>query len=284
MEKELPLVEYDAEQKRLSCRVLVGGMVRDLMRSRELAWRLTVKDVSAQYRQSLLGIVWAFFPPIVTALIFVFLNSRNIVNIGETRIPYAVFAVCGTIFWQIFVYGLQAPLRVVSGARPMLTKINFPREALLLSCFWQSLFNAAVKLTILVPVFAVFSIPPTWGILWSLGAVALLILLGITLGLLLTPVGLLYTDVSQGLSLFTTLWFFATPVVYPPPSGLPFSLLATLNPVSPVLTAARDLATLGQLDSIGAVLAIAALTVALFCAAWIIYRLTMPILIERMSG
>ncbi len=55
----------------------------------------------------------------------------------------------------------------------------------------------------------------------------LLILLGLAIGLLLTPVGLLYTDIAAGLVIFTQVWFFATPVVYPAPESFPLSLLAT---------------------------------------------------------
>lgn len=40
---------------------LAREMERDLLASRELAWRLMVRDISAQYRQSFLGIFWAFF-------------------------------------------------------------------------------------------------------------------------------------------------------------------------------------------------------------------------------
>jgi lipopolysaccharide transport system permease protein len=47
---------------------LLKSMWFDLLASRELAWRLLVRDISAQYRQSFLGIFWAFVPPIVTAL------------------------------------------------------------------------------------------------------------------------------------------------------------------------------------------------------------------------
>ena len=37
-------------------------MLGDLLASRELAWRLIVRNFSAQYRQSALGYVWAGFP------------------------------------------------------------------------------------------------------------------------------------------------------------------------------------------------------------------------------
>lgn len=284
MEKKLPITEYTAESKNQPYAAILYSMWRDLLDSRELSWRLTIKDIRAQYRQSLLGIFWAFLPPLVTALIFIFLNSRNIVNFADTDIPYPVFAVYGTVLWQIFVYGLQAPLRVVAEAKPMLTKINFPREALILSCFWQSLLNLLIKTAILVPVLIIFNVPLTWGLPFSLAAMVVLTLLGMAIGLLLTPIGLLYSDISHGLTLFITIWFFATPAVYPPPEGLPFSMLATLNPVSPVLIGARDLATRGALLNPEAFFIVTLLMIALLIAAWIIYRLAMPILIERMNA
>ena len=72
-------------------------MWRDLKASREPAWRLMVSDISDQYRQSLFGIIWAFIPPIVMALVFIIINSRKIVNFGETPIAYPVFAIFGTV-------------------------------------------------------------------------------------------------------------------------------------------------------------------------------------------
>jgi len=92
-------------------------MWRDLIDSRELAWRLTIRDISAQYRQSLMGILWAFFPPIATALIFIVLNNRKIINIGETDIPYPAFAMFGTVLWQIFIESLNSPLKVVTKSK-----------------------------------------------------------------------------------------------------------------------------------------------------------------------
>ena len=38
-------------------------MLSDVWSGRELAWRLFVRDVSAQYRQTFFGYIWAFLPP-----------------------------------------------------------------------------------------------------------------------------------------------------------------------------------------------------------------------------
>ena len=111
---------------------LLGDMGRDLAASRELAWRLFVRDLSAQYRQTYLGYVWAFVPPLVSAVTFIFLQSQGIVKIEGTGMPYAAFAMIGTLLWQTFVEAIQSPISAVQSAKAMLAKINFPREAILL--------------------------------------------------------------------------------------------------------------------------------------------------------
>ena len=39
-------------------------MLRDLWAGRELAWRLAVRLIGAQYRQSVLGVMWALIIPL----------------------------------------------------------------------------------------------------------------------------------------------------------------------------------------------------------------------------
>jgi lipopolysaccharide transport system permease protein len=282
--KDLPVVVYTPESKLRSPITMAKEMWRDLLASRELAWRLMVRDISAQYRQSVLGILWAFFPPIATAMIFVVLNNRKVINMGETNIPYPAFVMFGTVLWQVFVESLNAPLKVVTASKAMLAKINFPKEALILSALGQTLFNLGIKLLILIVVFIIFKIPITWGIPLSLMAILVLVLLGITFGLFLTPIGVLFTDVAQSIAIFTGLWFFVTPVVYPPPVSFPFSLLATLNPVSPILIGARDLATEGALHNPLSFFVVTVLMFLVLLTTWVVYRLAMPILVERMSA
>lgn len=277
-------VVYTPESSVRHPRQLFQSMWQDLLASRELAWRLMVRDISAQYRQSILGILWAFLPPIAMAMVFVILNSRKLINIGETNIPYTAFAMFGTVLWQVFVDSLNAPLKTVTASKPILAKINIPKEALILSAIGHTLFNLGIKLLILVVVFVIYEMPLSWGIPLSLLAVLVLVLLGTTFGLLLTPVGILYTDIAQGLTLVTGLWFFITPVVYPPPTTFPFSLLAILNPVSPILVGARDLATQGVLQNPIPFFVVTSIMLVVLGVSWVIYRLAVPILVERMSA
>ena len=78
-------------------------MLSDLAASRQLAWRLAVRDLSAQYRQTLLGFLWAIILPLANTLVWIFLSRSGVVNISETPLPYPVYVFTGTMLWAILV-------------------------------------------------------------------------------------------------------------------------------------------------------------------------------------
>ena len=127
-------------------RVLIGEMMRDLLQSRELAWQLAVRDIRAMYRQSILGILWAFILPLMTTITWIFLQNSGVVSVGTTGIPYPVYVFTGTMLWAIFSESVQMPLQKTLASKALLAKINFPREALILSGFYQACFNASIKI------------------------------------------------------------------------------------------------------------------------------------------
>lgn len=283
-EHGLPIFVYTPASAVRSPVQMVRQMYRDLSTSRELAWRLMVRDISSRYRQSFLGVSWALLSPIVSALIFVMLNRYKIINVGDTEMPYPAFVMFGTILWQLFTISIRAPLQSVESNKFMLAKTNFSREALLLAAVGQTLFDLGIRLPILLVVFLVSQVSLTWGMLLVPFAMFMLILLGIALGLLITPIGALYRDVSAMLGALTNVWFYLTPVIYPLPQEGPIAFLGVLNPVSPLLSGARDLATKGTLSAPIPFAAMSVLTLLVLVFAWIIYRLSMPILIERMGA
>jgi len=132
MDRTLKETVYTPDSELLSFGKLLRDMGRDLLASRELAWRLLVRNISAQYRQSFLGYFWAFIPPLFTTLIWVFLSSQKILDVGDTGMPYPLFVLTGTVLWQTFADALDSPLKIVSESKSMLAKINF--RSLVTSC------------------------------------------------------------------------------------------------------------------------------------------------------
>lgn len=280
----LPTVTYTPASQLRAPGLLWRAMWRDLRASRELAWRLFVRDVSAQYRQSVFGVLWAFAPPLVTGLIFIVLQASKAVDLGETEIPYPLFVLIGTLLWQTFADALNAPLKSVNKALPMLTKISFPREALILSALYTVLFGLLVKSLILAGIFVFFQVAVTPGLLLAPFAVLQLVLLGIAIGLLLTPFGVLYSDISAALPIMLQMLFFVTPVVYSPPDTFPFSLIALLNPIAPLLLGSRELIATGRIEDPLPFLIISGVTLIALVAGTVLYRLAMPIILERTSA
>ncbi len=263
---------------------LLAGMVADLRASRELAWRLFVRNTSARYRQTLLGYFWAIAPPIVSTAVFLFLRRSGVFTVGETAIPYAPFLLTGVVLWQTFVDALGSPLRMVNHSRDMLAKINFPREALVLAGVAEVLFNFLVRGLLLAVALVWFGVAlsPS-ALLFPLGLAAI-IGVGLAIGLMLVPIGVLYQDVEQALGVIVALWFFVTPVVYPAPTSWPGSLTVTLNPAGAVLDTARSWLFGAPALHLAAFLWIGAGTLVVLLIGWLLYRLALPILIERISA
>jgi lipopolysaccharide transport system permease protein len=284
MDRPLKETVYSPDSELLSFGTLIRNMWSDLLASRELAWRLLVRNISAQYRQSILGYVWAFIPPLFTALIWIFLNSQNILGISDTGMPYPVFVIIGVVLWQTFTEALHSPMQMVNDSRSMLTKINFPREALILTGIGQVLFNFAIRALLLVFVMVWFQIPIHASLLVAPLGVVALIGLGTMIGLLLTPLGMLYHDVGRALGYATQALFFLTPVIYPMPHATWAAMLIRLNPVTPLLQTTRDWLTTGQASQLYGFTWVCGITVVLLLVGWLMYRIAMPHLISRMNA
>jgi len=281
---ESPVTVYTPESPLRHPRTFVREMISDLGASRGLAWRLFVRDMSAQYRTSLLGYVWVFLPPLVASVPFVYLNSAGVIRIADTPIPYAAYATVGAIIWQTFVDALNSPLRSINAARSMLTRINFPREAILVSGLMQVGFAFAVRLALVIAVFAVFALkPPATSPLFLVGMISIA-LTGFMIGLVLTPLGVLYGDVQHSLPIASTFLMLITPVLYPVPSSGLGATVVSFNPLTPLITTTRDWLTTGTAAQHMAFFIVSGVTVTLLLAAWVLYRLALPHLVARLGN
>ena len=109
------------------------SMFRDLAASRELAWRLFVRDLSARYRQSLARLCLGFPSAAGDGSPICLFQIARIVYDRGYGIPYPAYVMIGMLFWQVFVDAVQCPLKAVTAAKPMLSKIQFPPEAILMA-------------------------------------------------------------------------------------------------------------------------------------------------------
>ena len=216
--------------------------------------------------------------------VWVFLYSQKVFNIANPGIPYPLFALVGIVLWQTFVDSIGSPLKLVNDSTAMLAKVNFPRESLILAGLYEVLFNFLIRAVLLVAVFAWYKIGLIGTMVLSLLGVGVLIFLGLGLGLLLTPIGMLYKDIGKAITIFTQLWFFLTPVIYPLPSEGTIALVVKLNPVTPILVSTREWAVLGSSTQLPSFWFVSICSTILVLLGWILYRIAMPHIIARMSS
>jgi len=275
-------IVYSAESQLLYPRSFIHSIFSDLRISPSVAWSLFLRTMRVQYRQTWLGYLWLLLPPLATTLTWLYLNSANILNVGQTGAPYPIYVLTGTLLWQVFAEALYCPLQQLTSARDIFSKTRIPHEALLLAGLIEILFNFSVRLITTLPVLVWFKSPLTWTILLVPFGVLLLLLLGLTIGLLLAPIGLLYQDVSRGLGIVIGFWFFLTPVIYPPPVKWPASLLVTLNPVTPLLITTRNWIIFGTTVPATGFMIVAGLSLFGLAIGWLTYKLAKPHLIARL--
>ncbi|UCH95036.1 MAG: ABC transporter permease [Candidatus Aminicenantes bacterium] len=283
-ETTLPITRYTPESRVRHPIALLKEMFRDLKDSRELAWRLVIRDISAQYRQTALGYFWAVFPPLVTSLVLILLKSSAIMDIKGIGIPYPAYVMMGTVFFQLFVDALNAPLKVVTESKAILTKINLPREAFILSGMGQVLFSFGIKIILLIGGFIYFKVHVSWTTVLLPIPLLGMLLLGTMMGVLLIPVGLLYKDIQSALLVATSGLVFLSPVAYPPTNEGILGKIMNINPITPLLMGAKNLVVKGIPGDLGPFFIVFAFTVLFLFIGWVVYRLALPIIIERIGA
>ncbi|HXH22450.1 MAG TPA: ABC transporter permease [Dehalococcoidia bacterium] len=243
-----------------------------------------LRDLSGQYRQSLLGYAWAFTPPLAMAVGFTLARESGVLSIGPTDLPYPAYVLFGTVLWQIFTEALLGPVQALIAARSIMAKLQLRHEAIILAKVGETLLNAGIKLLLVAAVLLYYQVPIAWTAALVPGAVVLLVLLGSFFGITLAPLGALYGDVPRALPLLAGFWLFFTPVVYPLPTEGAFAVLVHLNPVTPLLVSVRELATGGLVSDIRAFAIVSSGSVAGLFVSLLGYRLAMPFVVERMSA
>src|SRR6185369_17918448 len=129
----------------------VAEALHDLRRSPAVAWRLFRSNVQARHRRTWLGYLWLLLPAIGTTAAWVYVQSRHVVATAPTDLPYPLHVFAGTIFWQLFVDALNAPLQQLTASRAVITRSRVPHEAFLLAGLFETLMNCAVRVALLVP-------------------------------------------------------------------------------------------------------------------------------------
>jgi lipopolysaccharide transport system permease protein len=282
-QKALKEVVYNAESVVANPAQLVSDIFAEIIAFRGLIWILFLRDLKAQFRQSYLGYIWLFLPPVLTTGVWLFLNSQKVMVVAETNIPYPLFVIIGSVVWQTFVKLIQAPMASFEQGRPVFMKLKVPPMAFIAAGTARALFDFAIYAAVLIPVFIVFRTMPPWTVLLLPIVVLSMVSMGTVIGLLLAPFGSLYTDLKIAVPIVLSFLMYLAPVVYPPPQSGLAGVVVAYNPMTPILMCTRDLLTTGALDFLPSTVVILVCSGLLSVMGIVGLKVTMPHLVARMG-
>jgi lipopolysaccharide transport system permease protein len=262
---------------------VVKASLKGFRNSFYLAKQLAKRDIQAQYRQSFLGVFWAIFPALINSLVLIFLQSSGTIKVTTTSIPYPAFVLIGTTLWGIVGECINLTTQSVNANRSIITKINFDKEALITLGLLKFFFNFLIKIGLIIVFLIFFKIVPSIEILFFIPLLFLSIIFFVAIGVLLMPISLLYTDISRLIPIALQFLMYATPVVYAIPPDGAMRKIMLLNPLSYIINDLRNILTGYSLENPVFWILGVLITAVLSAIALVVYRVSMPILTERMS-
>jgi lipopolysaccharide transport system permease protein len=254
----------------------VFSNLASLLRYRGLIQSLVARELKARYRGSVLGFVWSFVNPLLLISIYSFVFTTIMRNNDQPK-PFAVFLFCGLLPWTWFSASLtEATSSLINGGN-LIKKVLFPAEVLPIVSVLANMVHFLLGLLILAAFMILFQHYPDFGGLpWFLVVVAVQLVFTLGLTFALSALTVHFRDVRDLLTNVLTLWFFATPIIYPyfMPSVSRFLTLFRLNPFYHLAVSYQEILFFGQFGHARSLLLLAALSVAVFLGGyWLFDRL-----------
>ncbi|MBL0012851.1 MAG: ABC transporter permease [Flavobacterium sp.] len=216
----------------------------DVWRYRDLLWMFVKRDFVSFYKQTVLGPLWFFIQPLFTTIVFTFVFG-NLAKMSTDGLPQQLFYLTGITAWNYFSDCLTKTSTVFRDNASIFGKVYFPRLIMPLSIVVSNLVRFVVQLLLLIIMMVYFGFQGanfhiTYAILFFPFLVALMALLGLGLGLIITAMTTKYRDLTFLVAFGVQLLMYGTTVIYPL-SAAPakYKSIIELNPMTGIIEAFR---------------------------------------------
>jgi lipopolysaccharide transport system permease protein len=247
-----------------------GVNVRELWEYRELLGFLIWRSLKVRYKQTTLGVAWAFLQPLLTMVVFSVFFGR-LAKVPSDGVPYPVFAYCALLPWQLFSLAITECGNSLVANQHLITKVYFPRLIIPVAGVLAGTVDFAIAFVLLLAMQVYYGIFPHIGILLLPVFVLFAIVTALAFGIWLSALNVKYRDVRHLMPFLTQFWMFATPVAYPS-SLVParWRAFIGLNPMAGVVEGFRW-ALLGTRPGIGPLVIVSAAIVVVMLVGGIVY-------------
>lgn len=218
--------------------------IKEIFRYREMLRNMVRKDLRTRYKGSFLGFLWTFINPLLQLLVYTAIFSTIMrINIDK----FSMFLFVALLPWIFFSTSIQASTSIIISNKELVKKIYFPRVVLPISVVVSNLMNLIFGFAIVFPALIITGIGITSAIIYLPLAILVAFVMTLAISLLLAGLNVYFRDLEHIVSIAIMAWFYFTPIVYPI-EMIPekFVRLFSLNPVTPIVLAFRDILYYGK--------------------------------------
>jgi ABC-type polysaccharide/polyol phosphate export permease len=242
----------------------------ELFRFRDLVGALVERELKVRYRHSYLGALWTMLNPLLQMIVYAVVFS-TIMRFDVQN--YAIFLLVGLLPWIFLSQSVTQSVLSLVVNQGLIKKIRFPKAVFPLSVLASNLVNFAVSFVPLFGLMLYFGVPFRPAALMVPAAMLLVALFAAGLGLLLAGLCVFFRDMVHLTTVFFSVWFFLTPIIYPE-SAIPpqYAFFLELNPMTYFVACFREPLFAGALPSMGTLGAAAAWAAFTFALGWTVFH------------
>ncbi len=212
---------------------------KNIYNYRELLKTTVKKDIRGRYKNSILGVVWSFFNPLLQLLVYAIVFPMIMRDTPEN---YVIFCCVGLIPWTYFTTTVSQSAYTIIGNGNIIKKVYFPREILPISVVTSGAVNFLISAIIIVVFLFIYGLGITKYIIFLpiILIIQYVLLLGISF--LLSAITVYFRDLEHIIGIILMVGFYATPIFYSEES-IPVALksIINLNPMAHIIYAYRDI-------------------------------------------
>lgn len=257
-------------------------MLRNIVTSKDLIIQLFKRDFFAAYKKSFLGLTWLFIGPIISILSWVFMSMTGILKPGDVGIPYPAYVLISTFIWSVFMGFYTASSGTLGAGTGFILQVKYPHEVLLIKQAAQHVATTVISLVVNVAVLLLLGVFPSWYILLFPILILPLFFLGAGLGLIVSVIGVVSSEIQKVFDIMLGLLILITPVVYSSniENGTA-QLLLKWNPLTYLIGGVRDLIVYGHMRYPERYLFMSLASLLFFMFAWRLFFLSEEKVIEK---
>ncbi len=193
--------------------------LNEIFRYKDLLLLFVRRDFVAIYKQTILGPVWFFIQPIITAITFTIIFG-NLAKIPTDGLPPVLFYLCGITLWNYFSDTLSKISDTFTANAGIFGKVYFPRMIMPLSVILSNLIKFAVQFLLFIGVWIFYltqrsALHPNATLLLVPFLIILMGFLGLSFGIIISSLTTKYRDLKFLVGFGVQLLMYASPIVYP---------------------------------------------------------------------